>query len=175
LALLTSPICGVRSRLAAIVAIVALPLVAYLLVNAVLRLDWDFLLQKLTVLVVWLAAFAAALRVTPPPRSRRIAGAAAGVRGGSFAVTAVAVRAESGRRTMFDRYAVADPSFRLIRDLQARRSADTAAFYALLHSNTLVDRRALRPPDISFVEPLGPAPVRPPNIFLFIIDSLRRD
>src|SRR5262249_20551592 len=44
LALLTSPLCGVRSRVAAIVAIVALPLVAYLLVNAVIRLDWDFLL-----------------------------------------------------------------------------------------------------------------------------------
>ena len=74
-----------------------------------------------------------------------------------------------------DRYAVLDPSFRLIRDAQTKRSAETAEYYEYLRSQTLVAPRAWRSPTIDFVDGLGRAGVRPPHIFLFIVDSLRRD
>ena len=38
--------------------LVALPVAAFVLIGAVVHLDWNFLLQKLTVLLVWLAAIA---------------------------------------------------------------------------------------------------------------------
>src|SRR6185436_10838563 len=65
LALFSAPLAGRGSRRVAVAAICLLPLVAYGLVAAVSHLDWNFLLQKLTVLLVWMAAFALVSRLVP--------------------------------------------------------------------------------------------------------------
>src|SRR5262249_3652500 len=57
LALFASPVAGASSRLESGIVLASLPFVACALVAAVLRFDWNFLLQKLGVLAVWLAAF----------------------------------------------------------------------------------------------------------------------
>ena len=53
-ALFGAPAAGVGSRAAAVGILVALPFVANGFVSAVRQLDWNFLLQKLSVLIVWL-------------------------------------------------------------------------------------------------------------------------
>jgi hypothetical protein len=86
----------------------------------------------------------------------------------------------------FDAYLAADPSLRLARDLTAKRDESSAAFYAFLRANTGI-KVDVRPIDISFVTSFkgfkgdkgfrapSAAQARPPHVFLFVIDSLRRD
>ena len=76
---------------------------------------------------------------------------------------------------MLDRYAAVDPSFHLIRDLLRADSGDAAAFYGHLRAHSTIAAAEIAPIDIDFVTPLGPATGRRPHIFLFVIDSLRRD
>ena len=46
---------------------------------------------------------------------------------------------------------------------------------ANLAANSLIERVPVDPIDVDFVRPLTKAPGRAPNIFFFVIDSLRRD
>ncbi len=54
-----APVVGNGSPRCAGAILVLLPVAAYVLVNVTSGLDWNFVIQKLSVLVVWLAAFAA--------------------------------------------------------------------------------------------------------------------
>lgn len=170
--LFCAPIAGRRGRAASAVILMAMPLVAYLLVDAVSHFDWNFLVQKLGVLVVWLATFAAIYALTPRPASRPRA-AEAIVPLVVFGIYHAAIQATPG--AVIDRYAALDPSLRLVRDARTGRSAETVEYYAYLTSNTLISDPKLSSIDVDFVKPLTAAPVPPPDIFLFIIDSLRRD
>jgi len=172
--LFSAPIAGRRSRAAAVGVLIVLPFVAYALVDAVSHFDWNFLLQKLGVLLVWLATFAAVHAATDD-RARRPSYP-------SFAVVLPLIAfglyhtvVWLNPRVTLDRYAAVDPSFRLIRDARTARSSDTAEYYAYLQANTLLDPNKIPPSDVDFVKPLGPTSARKPNIFLLIVDSLRRD
>jgi len=175
LALFASPVAGAGSRLEAALVLAALPCVAYGLVAAVSQFDWNFLLQKLGVLAVWLSALAAMYGLVARRGARGWVVPALAVSVVALALHAGAARLESSSGVALDRYAALDPSFRLIRDAQTKRSAETAEYYEYLRSQTLVAPRSWRSPTIDFVEGLGPAPVRPPHIFLIVVDSLRRD
>src|SRR5262249_25383698 len=87
LSLFCAPVAGVRSRRAALAIALLLPAIAYLLIDAVSHFDWTFLLQKLTVLLVWLATFSAVYAVVagrrPAPESE--ASPAAGIGGWRYA------------------------------------------------------------------------------------------
>jgi arylsulfatase A-like enzyme len=76
---------------------------------------------------------------------------------------------------VLERYAAVDPSFRLVRDAKTMRSAETAEYYAFLHSQTLVSPLRIQPVDTDYVRPLRPVDGRKPYIFLLVVDSLRRD
>jgi hypothetical protein len=179
LALFGAPLAGSGSRPAAAAAICALPLVAYGLVAAVSHLDWNFLLQKLTVLLVWMAAFALVSRLGPAEAKAQY------VRPGfgrTYIVPLlifglyhgfVSLEARNARATAT--YAALDPSYRLVRDARTARSAETAEYYAFLRSHTLIPPGDVPPLDVDLVKPLAPAAGRPPDIYLLIVDSLRRD
>jgi hypothetical protein len=186
LGLFVCPIVGrqLPSRRALAAWLMAVPILAFVLVSAVVHLDWNFLLQKLAVLVVWLAALAVVHAATRggQHRARR-----RGVLAPAIALAACAVISLALSRTQplagrgvdvesaLDRYAAVDPAYRLIRDARRVPSGETAKFYGYLHENTLVPPASARPADIDFVAPLHAAPGPKPPIFLFIIDSLRRD
>ena len=53
------PVAGRGTQIAAWSVLVVLPFVAYGLAAAVAQFDWNFLMQKLSVLAVWLIAFCA--------------------------------------------------------------------------------------------------------------------
>jgi hypothetical protein len=173
-ALFGAPVAGVRGPRKAVVTLVVLPVIAYAMVAAVRQFDWNFLLQKLSVLIVWLVAFVCAYAVVGRPRARWsspiwLAGAPA------VAFGLYHLLAGINPWMVIDRYSAIDPSVRLIRDARTAQSAATAENYEFLRSQTLLMPPLLGSPTIDFVRPLQPAPGRRPNIFLLVIDSLRRD
>jgi len=180
LALFSAPIAGVRSRRVAYVVLAILPVATYELVETASHLDWNFLVQKMSVMGVWLVTFAAVAGAIGDgrPRERR-APAAALVAVPVTALLALAGLGWIARRpdaaSVVDRYAAADPSFRLVRDAGTTRSSDTIEYYGLLRSHTLVAAKSVQSPGMDPVQPPGARDPRPPDIYLFVIDSLRRD
>jgi Sulfatase len=174
LAVFAGFVVGRGTRIAAWSVLVVLPFVAYGLAAAVAQFDWNFLLQKLSVLAVWLIAFCAVYAaVGDGPRERRYPSLLAATPLAAFALYGGLATIEPG--VVLERYAPVDPSFRLIRDARTMRSAETAEYYAFLHSHTLVPPPRVHPVDIDFVSPLKPAEGRKPHVFLIVVDSMRRD
>ncbi len=181
-----SPIPGTGSRRIAWLAVALLPVASYAVVERVATFDWDFLVQNLSVVGVWLLASGyvyAALRtrigrVRPVPMML-----AAGVLLSTGAARGPIESRLSGGLTRppfvpefaLDAYAAVDPSYRLIRQLLWVEPAGSAAFYGQLRANSLIQHVQVDPIDVDFVSPLAPAPQKPPHVFLFIVDSLRRD
>jgi hypothetical protein len=179
-----SPIAGAGSQWA-LAGLAALPLVAFAVSSGVARLDWNFLLQKIGVLAVWVLAFgwiyAASWRwpghVTPSAVSAAAAGLAALVVVALAAPTRLAAWSGDSRldpEFVFDRYAVSDPSYRLIRDMLRARSGEAAAFYTFLKAHSTIGPVPVAPVDVAFADGTSTLKNRP-HIFLFVIDSLRRD
>jgi len=173
--LMAAPIAGIGSRSWPVVVMAATPLVAYGLAVSTIQFDWNFLLQKLGVLIVWLIAFAAAaafVSAGPAVRDRWLLGGAGAVLVVYGGVTAAATGA---RGASLDQYAALDPSYRLMRDARATPAGDTAAYYAFLRANTLQSPGAMRPRRFDFTPAITPRRGRRPDIFLWVIDSMRRD
>ncbi len=170
--LFTAPIAGRGSKMIAAAVAMFLPLIAYALVEAVHQLDWNFLLQKVSVLVVWTTAFNVAyalvgrrVRSYPTVVLAAVPLAAWGMY--QFSRTAVPAGA-------VESYAVVDPSYRLVRDAQLAHSSETAEYYAFLREHTLLPAARVHPSHSTFARTIAPAPHKP-DIFLIVVDSLRRD
>ncbi len=156
--------------------------VAFVLASATSVMDWDFLGQKLTALVIWVLIFAAILAIVPPGRGRpRVTawylGLAVVVLCAFKGLTAIA---GADLSTSLDHYSGRDPSYKFLRDLLTRprgaATRDDAAFYRYLHERTNIPRSVhIEPVDVRFVPTISPSPDPKPNIFIFVLDSLRRD
>ena len=156
-----------------ILVLLILVLAAFAAVEATRMMDWYFLLQKLIAFLVWITGFAAIYRLAG--RRRRV-----------MAVTAmaVAVTVTAGKAVFsgtpavtrwalaVDAYAPHDASLMLLQSALSARPGNLAAVTRLLvaHSN-ITDAR---PASVDFADPLPVFAARP-HIFLFVIDSLRRD
>ena len=168
----------------------ALALLAWILSVRTSRLDWEFLVQKMAVMVVWTIAFATLYTITPKVKrvGRVVAYGAGAVVLGCYLALASALpkkALETGSATVMGRvleqYSGYDISFRFVDEMlrpeggvQANGSTDS--FYAFLAENTHIPRSIhLAPVDISLVSQLTPSLGRRPHIFFFVIDSLRRD
>ena len=174
LALFAVPVVGRRGRVVALCLLVVLPFAAYGMPAAIAQFDWNFLMLKLSVLVVWLVTFCAAYALIgnrDDGRHDRLLQIAAPLT--ALALYAGLSTVESG--FVLERYAAIDPSFRLIHDAKTMRSSETAEYYTFLHGQTLVSPRRIRPAEIDLVRPLSPSKSRRPNIFLLVVDSMRRD
>lgn len=174
----------IDSRVARTIVLVTLPGVAFALATAVEQMDWDFLIQKLSVLVVWLLAFSLMHARTRAGDSRaRAPLVAPALVIAAFWIISLAAPpiialtgdARLNPEFVLDRYAALDPSFHFIEDARRANSSQAGDFYGYLKANTTISHVKVDPIDIDFVRPLGPPPGLRPNIFLFIIDSLRRD
>jgi hypothetical protein len=166
-----------------IVALLGMAGVAFLLPQ-VLRLDWDFLLLKLSVLAIWVVSFsrfyAAASR---PVRLPGVLVLCAIPLAGHY--SEAPVQAEMPRwlaspgyslRHTLDRYLVYNPTFRLADDLFREQADQTQAFARFMRANTAIDEASVTPASIDFVRNLTESAVTPkPLIFLFVVDSLRPD
>ena len=206
-----TPIAWAGAWRAAAIGLVTMPVAVHLLITRMATFDWEFMLQKLATLGLWLASFAFIHALTArraSTRSPRAPWVAPGVVIATFAPTLVLVprlpdvipRVPSApwaswalgvprvaevpglRETRvdpefaLDGYAAVDPSFRLARDmLGPGTSGDGAEFYAYLRAHATIESTEIEPVDIDFSSGLMRLNEAPPNVFLFIVDSLRRD
>lgn len=175
------PATPARSRAQIVAAAVLLPLSANIAIASVARFDWNFLLQKLIVGLLWALALGWSNAVVPRRarvhRSRPLAVSLAVICLVAVAAAPVAQRAGSRLDPQFvwDRYAAVDPSFGLIRDLARTNSGESVQFYTYLKANSTLGGVPVAPIAIDFTRRFARGIARPPHIFLFVIDSLRRD
>jgi hypothetical protein len=132
--------------------------------------------------MIWVLAFAAFYGLAPP------AGRQPWPAAGHLGVAVLALAAFFGlnvtvgarRVALLDAYAGRDPSFHLARDLMRRpegaSSGDDSAFWRLLQERTNIPRSVhIEPIDVRLVSDLSPGSGHAPNVFIFVIDSLRPD
>lgn len=136
------------------------------------RIDWDFVLLKSGVVIVWLLTFAlvyraATLRTVPT----LVIVAACGAPLAAYALW----RPEPLQAHALERYAVHNPSF-LLTDGLLRERKQSSRFDRYLRANTGLTDTTVQPVPITFVRPLVPvAPEQRPLVFLLVVDSLRAD
>ena len=168
----------------ALVPFIVLAAFAYGLAAVSRTLDWDFLLLHIGVFVIWVATFDHMVRVTPcVPVGDAVLALACGLPLAAYlADPSVQARMPGwlgdpvyNVRHVLDRYVVYSPSFRVADGLLRRPGGDVPAFDSFARANGGLSRLDVGPVDLDFVDPLGPAPTPPPNVFLFVIDSLRPD
>lgn len=149
------------------------------------RTDWDFVLQRVAVILLWLAVLQLLCRTGVRLRGKALTIAVAVV-----IVGAVIGFARFAKLTLYnpepspkwqgalDAYVGADISFKTAYDILSRPVDNKAyqQFYEFLKQNTNLGRNVLAAPaDTHLVSDLRKTPDPKPNIFLFVIDSLRRD
>jgi hypothetical protein len=149
------------------------------------RTDWDFVLQRIAVIALWLLAWrlVCGSSVVVYPKVLRIAamGVAVAALVGyiSYARSALYNPYPTARwQSVLDDYSGIDLSFKTAGDIFSRRAESQSfrQFHDLLKRNTNLDRNtAVGPVDTSLVAGLCPTNDVKPNIFVFVIDSLRRD
>jgi hypothetical protein len=134
--------------------------------------DWNFVLSRGGVFVVWILTIAGAVRAVRIPEREAPPTI--------FLASAVLVL---GAHAGMERLAVAPfdvrpatPTARWVADLLAAREEGPSELYELLPAHTNVPASAgARPVDVRWADLNGPVAPERPNIFLFVVDSLRRD
>ena len=181
----TAPVPGSRSRAGAATGVIVLGILLFVVLQRVEKVDWNFFVQNLCVVTAWLLTCAFVHRLVPQSagvltlRPIGVAAAIVAVAVGGLGASAATLAPASGHAFVpefeLDAYATLDPSYRLIRQALTVESTGERDFFAYLRSNSLIEHVDVKPIDIDFVRPLHARPERPPHVFLFIIDSLRRD
>ena len=160
-------------RLPATIAMGGVAALAYLAVARIAPIDWAFLLQKLIAVAVWLMMFSLVYRFAARlPYRFAMFMMAASIAG--FAGRALA--RESTVMLAIDRYKPLDASLLLIDQVVKPTSTELAEIMSFLVENSdLTNSRGARAASVDFVKPLTPSAHRTPHIFIFVMDSLRRD
>ncbi|HEV8416535.1 MAG TPA: sulfatase-like hydrolase/transferase [Bryobacteraceae bacterium] len=162
------------------IALVVIGVCAVMVTIRIAPIDGNFVMQKLIGGASWLAAFLVLYRRPLPMPKFRIPAAVA---------LAIAVLPAIGFRVleasplymrddrMLSQQAGFNPTFRLIRDLLAVSVPDgDSEYYRFLARNTNIPRSvSVAPVSVDLVDHLEAASGPKPNIFMFVVDSLRRD
>ena len=151
---------------------------------------WNFLLQKTTAVLVWSLAFAAfymmARSRAARPRPVVAFACSTAVIFGYLVLLVAGPPLEQDRNptalaATLDEFAGYDASFHLVHDAlsNSRRSLRARAgdgFYEFLAANTHIPRSTrVEPLDLNLVPDLQSSGPNKPDIYVFVIDSLRRD
>jgi Sulfatase len=158
--------------------------------NTVEKFDWNALAQKLLVFGFWAIAFSmfvSLARTTIGGRPRSVSSILLPpvlVVGVALALGFVSARLHRWiddpwlhHGAALDRYATADTSFRLLYEWMIDHPGADPQFASFLQTNTNIPHWAVPAsvPDIALASADRPQAVRPPHVFWFVIDSLRRD
>jgi hypothetical protein len=162
--------------------------VSCIALHAMARRDWDFVVQRLIVIVEWTAVFGVMLRITDTVRESRTAIAAtlmaavavlAMLLGLPRAATALA--SWTGDPALepsvaLGRYATTESAFRLVGDtLVARRGFDDGYDRYLQRAADYSGAVSITIPSVEYAASPAPADARRPDVFVLVVDSLRRD
>ena len=171
----------------AVLGSIALAAVGIGLALASSKNDWNHLFQKLTALIVWVAVFRLFYAVsrwrmplTPTGTGRLLLIALAllplhrMLEAGERAVWAKTGSSETFSRFL-DTYSGFDPSYKLVRDSMSTVVVDSS-FYQFMARNTNLPRSTrVEPVEIKLATAKVPLTEVPPHVFIFVVDSLRRD
>lgn len=169
-------------------ALVALLIVSFFALHLMERRDWDTVVQRLIMAAEWAAAFGLMLRTTDDgragqrPASAMVAAAVvtlAALLGLPRAASTLA--AWTGNPALepsvaLGRYATIEGAFRLVGDsLIARQGFDSGYDRYLQRAADFSGAVSITIPSVQFATSPAPPGERRPDIFVFVIDSLRRD
>lgn len=150
------------------------------------RNDWNFLLQKTLVLATWVLAFRLffshagrkAFRPSPTGILLSCSLLMLPVYRSWEAAKNYAWKATGEKQTLqhfLDQWSGYDVSFKFIHDLMTRDNQDDT-FYRFLTQNTNIPRSTyVAPAQVNLVDQLEHTEGKKPNIFMIVVDSLRRD
>jgi hypothetical protein len=161
------------TRRTAVASLAILGLTVFVAVELVRMTDWYFLLQKMIAFLVWIAGFGIVYRLAGTGRRALAIGAMAAALLVTTARVVLSGTPIADRWALAtDRYAPHDASLMFLQSTLSARPGNLADVMRLLvvHSS-ITDAR---PAFVDFTDPLPVASSRP-HIFLFVIDSLRRD
>jgi hypothetical protein len=132
--------------------------------------DWNFLLLNCAIVAVWTASFVLAASVASNrPVGDRTLALCCGV---PLAVQVVV--GDAAATHALERFSVYNPSFRFARML-LNPAPPEPRFNRFLRANARLTDVAVEPVSIDFVAPLRPRRHPLPDIYLFVVDSLRPD
>ena len=164
----------------------ALTAAAIGLALTVSRMDWNFLFQKLSVLLIWVGAFrlffsrANSWKPRPSPTGRMLACCLALLPiyrywevGRNYVWLSTGER--QTREHFLDQWSGFDVSFKLIRDMMTMDARDDAFYGFLTHSTNIPHSKQIAPVPVTVVDDLQYTSGKKPNIFVIVVDSLRRD
>ncbi|MGA8154537.1 MAG: sulfatase-like hydrolase/transferase [Terriglobales bacterium] len=167
-----------------ILLMLALFITAYAIPALIGLTDWDFVLQRIAVIALWILAlriiswsgFAMGGKAVPVAVLVVVCGSAGFARYAQL--TLYNPDPQPTLTDALDAYAGADISFKTSYSILSHSVNNNAysQFYDFLKRNTNLGRNvSIAPADVSLVADLRPSAGPKPNIFLFVIDSLRRD
>jgi len=165
--------------------VLGLLIAAYAVPAWIARTDWDFVLQRIAVVAVWIFVLFIVRRISVPLRGKALtAGVLVVVVCGCSGFARYAQLSlynpepQAALTDALDAYAGKDISFKTSYGILSQSVNNNAyrQFYDFLKQNTNLSWDiTVGPSDVGLVSDLRPSPARKPNIFLFVIDSLRRD
>ena len=169
----------VSNRFLQPVTLAGIAVLAWVLAVNTAIMDWNFMFQKLCACTMWVLSFACLHGMTPrlegvPDKRITILFWAAMVMSG-YRITAAAMATHPQTAAALEKYAGYDASFRMIRDALSAPPRD-GGFYQFLAKSTNIPRSIpTSPVEIDPAGKLAATPGAKPNIFVIVIDSLRRD
>jgi len=163
----------VRSAGTGAAALLALGMAGgYVAVRAA-AMDWNFLLQELTAAVLWPASFACFYAIAS--RRARVRGIAWILLPLALALAYRGLEARPAAGAALERWAGYDASFRLARVFLARPAGDGSIDRFLARNTNIPSSVHVDPVPVILTAGLERSTAPPPHIFIFTIDSLRRD
>ena len=157
-----APVPGIGSRRFSISVLASLVLIEFVLVAYVMPFDWDFVLQKLSMLAIWFLAFGYSFGALANVTRRLTWPSVAAPALVGALLFASSVLAQSRLPAWLDDpllvpefvlegYVAVDSSYRLIHDALRVRSREDAAFYAHLRAHSLIQHVTVAPIDVDFM------------------------
>lgn len=171
---------SVRAAGAVVPALLWLPsvvVVALGFATASAVMDWSFVVARMGAVLTWLVAISGALALPRPALRKPSAGLAfacclALLGAHQMLVPPPGVAAD----TPAERWAIVDPSYRMLRDALRPPAPADRTFYPFLQRHTNLGRDVqVAPVDVTLARLEGGPSPRRPHVFLFVVDSLRRD
>lgn len=168
---------------------IAIICAAYAFPVFIFTADWNSVLQKLTAALIWIAVFGFFYRLRPTSgtsteRSQKIlmtvvllAAISYGVLN-SYRLPGVNLKSEATVNSLLERYSAYDASFCVAFDILTflHRDKGDPAFYDFLRQNSNVSSSIETGPlQVNLVNQLVRSDGEKPNIFVFVVDSLRQD
>ena len=139
--------------------------------------DWNFLFQKLLVILAWTLAFAGCHHLVPRgPRNR------GRLLFGSTLLLLVILRLPAwtpwgpGLESALELHSGSNVSTKLLRELLTQGYTSQGSIYKILQVNSNISQAVRTDPvDVNHVDKLAPTTAWRPHIFIVVIDSLRPD